>query len=265
MSLCPQSHNKRGRSRRAPSLAGEYALLVGLRENMHDPDARIEGIAWNDRLVAVQAGGRAGMASLGGARPGPDVSGLLNRLRGSTLHTASGLVLDDRPFARSLGLAVLGSGFERPETGASDILGLVLAAGMGGVVSVVGGFPFADRIATSVDRLHTFPCWSREAAPKARCAIEESDVVLISSALLLTRSMVSLLDLAHGAVTVVAGPSTPFGRELFRHGVDVLAGPGVQCAPSVLDGIARGESGRQLSRRGLRPASLNATEGRVAC
>ena len=160
------------------------------------------------------------------------------------------------PGEAALGVAALNS-LLRPDEGQlehGNAYQLILEHGAGRDVTVVGHFPFVERLRAEVRRLWVLELMPREGdlpASEAEVVIPRSDVVAITGSSLVNHTMDGLLALARGAEVLVLGPSTPLSPVLFDHGVTVLGGALVQEPDLVLDQVREGVSFRTIS--GARP------------
>lgn len=242
-----------------PSLAGlpaERRLLEELIASAGHQDDAVERLAVGRRFVAVAAGGRVGLASTLGARPGPENQERLAGLPGSSLAEAAGLLLAEEPLLASVGLAALNAGQDVPAgarpMGAEELL---MDLGRGRRVVVVGDFPFLDRLAREASQLQVL-----EMRPSAgSLAVEEWDqalascqVAALTATALLTRAMARLLAAAQNAVRVIVGPSTPWSARLLEQGADILAGSRVVEPRAVMEAVEQGLPFHQIKQRGVR-------------
>jgi uncharacterized protein (DUF4213/DUF364 family) len=204
-------------------------------------DAPVASCRVGPRLAVVQSR-RVGLASV--LRSDPSES--------STLVERSARQLANRlrsvePAEASVGLAAFNS-LAPPGPGAlegQNAYRLILEHGAGKRVTVVGHFPFVERL-----RSHVRELWVLELVPgdddlpadEAPSVVPRSDVVAITGSSLVNHSLDQLLELAHGKYVVVLGPSTPLCPVLFDYGVVALGGTVVDdpdhVVRQVLDGVA---------------------------
>ncbi|MGE4296793.1 MAG: DUF364 domain-containing protein [Desulfovibrionaceae bacterium] len=163
-----------------------------------------------------------------------------------------GALRRDAPLAPSWALAACNALLPTPDA-RDEVSGqeLIYRHGAGKRVAVVGHFPFVEKMGPEFAAL-----WVLEINPRpgdlpasdADGIIPRADVVAITSMALQNGTMGGLLALcAPGAFVMVLGPGTPLAPVLFEHGVHALAGVVVTDAGMVMDGVARGDSFRQLS------------------
>jgi hypothetical protein len=237
--------------------AQEKALLEKLLAGIFDAGAPVEQAVAGGRFAAVRAAGRVGLASVLGSAPGPGDLDALAGLKGKSLQSAAGLILDDSPFKASLGLAALNAGFAPPPSLAVMPAGdLLPSLSRDKRVVVVGDFPFAQDLretAASLAILDLRPghgsCMAEQDA-----ALADSQVAAISSTALLTRSLAGLLKAAQRALKILVGPSTPWAPVLFDLGADVLAGSIITNPAAVMEAVAQDLPFYQIKQRGVRLA-----------
>ena len=238
--------------------AREKALLQRLLDNMSQADTEIGQAAAGGRFAAISAGGRVGLASILGAKPGPEEKQVLAGLKGTSLARAAVLIMDDSPYKASLGLAALNAGFAPPpETAALSAGDLLQELSKGKRVVVAGDFPFAQdlrSIASSLTIMGLRPGHGIDPGPESQAALAECQVAAISSTALLTRSLAELMQAAKQALIMLVGPSTPWAPVLFDMGADVLAGSVVTDPEAVLEAVAQDLPFYEVKRRGVRLA-----------
>lgn len=174
---------------------------------------------------------------------------------GQSAGELTGRALSDLIEEASLGLAAINSLLE-PQHDNEDINAaeFILKAGKGKNVSVVGHFPFVDRIRECAENL-----WVIEKRPRPGdvCAEEsgtylpQSDVVVITSTSLINHTIDSLVQLCpKESIKVLLGPSTPMARIFFDYGFDVISGSMVTDVSTVMDNIAKGISFSRMKKAG---------------
>lgn len=215
-------------------------------------DRAVRQVAAGGCLAAVDTG-RMGLAAV----PGPHGRGEAPTVPPSAGMTALGLasrLRDDAALGTiraSLGLAAVNSLLPPPsglpEAKAQDIL---LRAGAGRRVAVVGHFPFVERLAPALGRLDVLELRPRPGdipSVMAPQVLPLADAVLITGSTLVNGTLEGLLELCRPeALVILAGPSVPFAACLFELGVDVLAGCEVSDVEDVLEGVASGLPFRAL-------------------
>jgi uncharacterized protein (DUF4213/DUF364 family) len=176
-----------------------------------------------------------------------------NLLEESALELASRLK-NWEPLESSLGLAALNSLIE-PIGRPLNVFTHILSIARGKRVTVVGRFPTNDQIAEAAGRAYLLetdpeagelPCWAAEEV------IPASDLVVITAAALINKSLSRLLELSKRATTIVVGPSAPMNTILFRHGADIVAGVRVTNPDALISSVMQGA--KQFRRlAGLEP------------
>ncbi len=135
---------------------------------------------------------------------------------------------------------------------------LLLAAGRGRRVAVVGHFPFVERLGGAFAALSVLELRPRPGdlpAALAARVLPGADVVAITGSALHNGTLGGLLALCRPEARVVLlGPSVPLVPALLELGVDALAGAVVRDADAALDGAARGLPLRRLA--GVEPVFL---------
>lgn len=158
--------------------------------------------------------------------------------------------------AASLGLAAINSLLEIDrsrcvELNAADLL---LRAGKGKDVSVVGHFPFVDELRKVTRNFWVMERWLRPGDRPEADAVEflpRSDVVAISGTTLINHTLSHLLGLCPGrSLKLLLGPTTPLTEVLFDHGIDVVSGSLVVDEERVLASVGEGADFRHLKRSG---------------
>jgi uncharacterized protein (DUF4213/DUF364 family) len=166
------------------------------------------------------------------------------------------LIRSADPLQVSLGLAAVNALTEPDPARArpGKAYELILEHGAGGTVTVVGHFPFVERLRPRVRELFVLELRPREGdlpAAEAPVVIPRSDVVAITGTALLNHTLDGLLQLARGRFVIILGPSAPFAPVLFEHGVSALAGSVVVDRGPALADVAAGVPFRRM--RGLQP------------
>ena len=171
------------------------------------------------------------------------------RLSGLSARQLAELARSSDLLDASVGLAAINSLLEPDPNRLSDgnAFDLVVAHGEGKDVTVVGHFPFVERLREKARNL-----WVLELSPKegdlpaseASNVIPRSDVVAITGTTLINHTLDSLLELARGRLVVLLGPSTPLSPVLFDHGVYAVGGCLVEDPGSTLRCVSEGASFR---------------------
>jgi len=150
----------------------------------------------------------------------------------------------------SIGLAALNS-LLKVDTRAKilNAFEIIRRKGQGKDVSVIGHFPFVERLKQT-----TRNCWVFEKAPRPGDLssermgefLPESDVVVITGQTITNNTIGGVLRLAEKAFKIMLGPSTPLSPVLYDYGINVLGGVRVRNGPLVKKYILQGAHFRQL-------------------
>ncbi|NOZ87827.1 MAG: DUF364 domain-containing protein [Deltaproteobacteria bacterium] len=135
-----------------------------------------------------------------------------------------------------------------------NALEVIIREGAGKNVTVVGHFPFVNRLKEQVKKLWVLELVPQEGdlpSSEASRVIPRSDVVAITGTALINHTLEDLLDMARDKYVVLLGPSTPASKVFFNYGVDAVCGSLVDDADAVLRGVSEGVSFRYLE--GLKP------------
>jgi len=148
------------------------------------------------------------------------------------------------PLEAGLGLAALNSLIPIPEdVDTGNVFDHVVAEAEGKTITVIGRFPFNDRLAETARRVYFLemdPHKDELPSFAAEEVIPQSDIAVITATTLINKSLPRLLELSERAEAIVLGPSTPMNDVLFDHGADVLAGVRVDDADALLRSIMQG-------------------------
>lgn len=185
------------------------------------------------------------------------------KLSGTTAFDLAGRALSWEPLNASLGLAAINSllnvgemEFEMHEANVGD---WIKEQAEGKVVTIIGRFPFADeisRIASKVYRLEMDPVEGELPAAACEYVMPLSDVNVITATTIINHTIDRLLELGHGGVNIVLGPSTPLHPLLFEHGADILAGVLVDDPDALAKSIVEGtKTFKRLD--GIRPVVVH--------
>lgn len=230
-------------------------ILEGLLADLHGQDGPVSSLTVGSHLVAVNCGGRIGLASCQGPHNAENASApCMAELPASGRELAQWLIAPPPfiPQARSLGLAAINALLPPPQD-LSPAKGqdLILEHGKGRNVAVIGHFPFVERMGERFARLSVLELSPRAddlPAAQASRILPEADVVAITGTTLLNGTLAGLLALcSRQAFVLMLGPSTPFAGSLFEQGVNVLAGARVDDAGSVCKGILEGRPFKSLA------------------
>lgn len=181
------------------------------------------------------------------------------RLRELSARELAEFLLSNEPLEASVGLAAVNSlldptTLELTEGKAND---LILEHGKGKNVTVVGHFPFVERLRDKTKNLwvlELYPQGDDLPAEQFSRVIPQSDVVALTATALINHTIEPLLELARDAYTIVLGPSTPLCPALFDWNVDAICGSVFDDPETALLDASEGISFRYMG--GLR--SVNA-------
>ena len=138
-----------------------------------------------------------------------------------------------------------------------NALELILRHGSGKKVTVVGHFPFVERLREQVDELFVLELYPQQddlPSDEAPQVIPQSDVVAITGTTLINHTLEGLLELARDKLVIVLGPTTPITPVLFDHGVDYVCGSLVDDPEAAMCCVSEGVSFRYME--GLKPVIL---------
>jgi hypothetical protein len=169
------------------------------------------------------------------------------------------LALSEDLTETSVGVAAINSLLEPEERLMRDgkAHDLILERGAGKKVTLVGHFPFVDKLREGVGQLWVLEKEPREGdlpAEEASRVIPKSDIVAITGTALINRTLEDLLELARGRYTIVLGPTTVLSPILFDAGVDAICGSVVTDPDLALRCVREGSSFRHVD--GLRPVIM---------
>ena len=163
----------------------------------------------------------------------------------------------------SVGVAAINSLLE-PDAAAlhdGNAYDLIASRGAGKAVTVVGHFPFVDRLRAEVGSLSVLELFPRDRdlpASEAQRVIPQSQVVVITGTALINGTLDGLLELAKGSYTIILGPSTPLTPVLLKHGVAAICGSLVTDPEAVLQSVSEGVSFRYMQE--LRQVIMTGTQ-----
>ena len=123
---------------------------------------------------------------------------------------------------------------------------------------MVGHFPFVPALRQAAGHLSVLELNPQEGdldASEAETVIPDADVVAITGASLINRTLDGLLNLCRkDSFVVVLGFSTPLSPVLFDHGVDVISGTLVSDPELAMRYAGEGANFRQM--RGIRHVNM---------
>jgi uncharacterized protein len=219
------------------------AILDDILSSLTD-DAPVQEIRIGPRSSMVR-GQEVGLAYLHRAEPGTSPWPAPRWPEISSLRELAYLARSAHPVDASVGVAAINA-IARPaaellEEG--DGLQLILEHGRGRDVTLVGHFPFVDRLRKYVRNLWVLELHPGEGdlpASEASRVIPRSDVVAITGSTLINHTLEDLLVLASGRPVILLGPSTILSPVLFDHGISAACGAVVQDVEEVRRCISAG-------------------------
>lgn len=191
-----------------------------------------------------------------GAMPG------MGHLHEWRLHQLAGLIENDHPLARVVGMAAINAAVNHPSKLDSPAMNLrqnafdyVIDHGKGKNVAVVGHFPKVDEIRHQ-GLFSAF--WVFELKPKGEDlgpesyaeVLPQADFVLLSATTLINGTFDDLMMHCRHSFNVLVGPSAPLHPALFECGIDCIAGSVVVDRDQARIDLSQGAAYRQT--RGLR-------------
>jgi hypothetical protein len=236
------------------------AVFDALLDGLGTRDARVRDVRIGLRVTAVRSH-RLGLAYTFPRDPlahGDEPQADAPPLRGRPARELAELARSGEVMHAAVGIAAINSLID-PPGGIEDrhALDVILEYGRGGVVTLVGHFPFTERLRAQVRRLHVLELLPREGdlpATDAPRVIPGSDVVAITASTLVNRTLDGLLELARGKTVILIGPSTPLTPALLACGVTALCGSVVTDPEAALRGVSEGVGFRRMA--GLRRVVL---------
>ncbi|MCA9936959.1 MAG: hypothetical protein KC415_23650 [Anaerolineales bacterium] len=217
------------------------------------------GMHWTAVVLDVTGKRRCGLAStLMGSLPHGEVNvpqaGKLEQMSG---HELAALAATNNLTLRSIGVAAINALLpplpERwVERNAEHV---IIEAGQGKTVALVGHFPFIANVRAQVGQLFVLeknPGPGEYPADAASEIVPQADVLAITSMTLLNGTLNGLLALRRpDARALLLGPSTPLHPLLFDYGVEMLSGVEVTAVDPVLHLIQQGAVFRQVRKGGV--------------
>jgi len=164
--------------------------------------------------------------------------------------------LSDDIAKASLGIGAINSliRIDGEEEADLDGLQLVYDLGKGKNISVIGHFPFLERLGAIARNL-----WIIEKHPRpgdmtveeGKACLPKSDIVVISGTTLINHTLDGILGLCRpNSVRMMLGPSTPMTPILFDYGIDILSGSTVTDTQTALKYISEGANFIRLKKTG---------------
>lgn len=241
-----------------------FETLLSSLHNAPVHEVRV-GASWT--AVAVQNEDRlqCGLASTLGAHQHPHGEPAVadaGDLATKDALTLAALARSPRLMEASIGVAAVNALLPQQPAAWTDVNAgdLLMRAGAGKRVALVGHFPFVSRLREAAATL-----WVLELQPQpgdlpadaAAEVIPQADLVAVTGTTLINGTFDSLMALCRPNTQVMMlGPSTPLSPILFDFGVDLLAGSIVTDVDQVLRAVSQGANFRQVRRQGVRLVTM---------
>ena len=170
------------------------------------------------------------------------------------------MAYSERILEAAIGMAAVNSLLEVDEECCEELNAaeLIIEKGEGKTVTVVGHFPFLERVRKRARALRVIeknPTGDDLDDTHAEGVIPSSDVVAITGTALTNHTMEHLLGLCSpSAFVIVLGDTTPLSPVLFDYGVDAVCGTRVKDPDMVLRCVSQGATFRQI--RGTRRLTM---------
>ncbi len=164
--------------------------------------------------------------------------------------------LSSDPTKASLGIAAINSLVDVDIEECADLDGLRLVHDLGGGknISIIGHFPFLERlseVARNVWIIEKHPRPGDITEEAGKDCLPQSDIVVISGTTLINHTLPGILDLCNDkSVRMLLGPSTVMAPVLFEHGIDILSGSTVTDKETALKSISEGANFIRLKKTG---------------
>ncbi|MBN1231256.1 MAG: DUF364 domain-containing protein [Anaerolineales bacterium] len=228
------------------------------------PEGNIEkitvGLHWTASLVEVNGEKRSGLSCTlmneGHLHGIPDVPAA-GELSGLSALEIANEIHSDSNIMKSIAMSVVNALIPRPippyfNVNAYDVLA---EKGKNNEVSVVGHFPFTEKLRTEVRKLNILelnPQSGEYPASSAFHILPQSDVVAITSMSFVNGTFEGLITHCKPeAYILVLGPTTPLSPILFEYGVTMLCGSVIVDYDAMIDTLLQGGNFQQVHRKGI--------------
>lgn len=174
-----------------------------------------------------------GLASMANANPCTDIANI-GKMHEMTTKELAEMMHSGEIIEAAIGLAAINASLDRDKLrnrlvniNAIDIL---LEKGQGKNVSIIGHFPFAEKLIKNKSCKNV---WVFELNPKSPDDLSsdlfpkfvpQSDVVLISGTTLINHTFHNISGLCKDSYNILLGPSTPLTPSLFDFGINAICG-----------------------------------------
>jgi len=173
-------------------------------------------------------------------------------LEGKDTKELAEYVFSKNLISASLGMACINStlDFSEKEFEGINAFDVIKEKGKNKNVSVIGHFPFVDKLKKFTRNLFVFEKRLKLGdlpSSKIPDFLPESDVVAISGTTLINHTFEDIMKyIKKDAYKIMLGPSTPLSKVMFDYGIDLLAGVIVQDKDKLLKGLLQGASFKEL-------------------
>ncbi len=173
-------------------------------------------------------------------------------LTGKNARELAQLIRSDNPVAASVGIAAINSALETEklplkELNARDLL---VEKGKGGVLGMIGHFPFVEKIRHLFSNTLVFELDPQKGDLPSEAIgnrLKEADVVAITATSLINHTFGEIIAACReDSFRVLLGPSTPVTPQLFRFGLNAVSGSLVTDAGVFLPMVMEGTPFRKL-------------------
>ena len=146
------------------------------------------------------------------------------------LRALAELVRSANPMETTLGMAAINAFHNRYDVQGGQENGLSAFSDVDGPVTVVGRFPGLDRYLKNFRIVEREPRNGEYGEEDFGSLADDSAGIVITASTLANKSAEHLFEQARGRRIAIVGPGTPLAPELYRFGVEVLAGSVVENA-----------------------------------
>ncbi|NOZ13184.1 MAG: DUF364 domain-containing protein [Acidobacteria bacterium] len=174
-------------------------------------------------------------------------------LVGRNVKELAALARSDNSLAASVGIAAINSALETAALPLKELNAreLLVEKGKGGVLGMIGHFPFIERVRNLFSGALVFELNPQKGdlpAEEIRKRLKEADVVAITATSLINHSFDEIISSCRkDSYRVLLGPSTPLTPLLFQFGIDAVSGSIVTDPDTFLPMAAEGTPFRKLA------------------
>ena len=217
------------------------------------PDQPVARLTYGAHIVAVESRNSMGLATWASEKHPVPIDDLPDPGQAVSVKELAQLLHDDNPLKSSLGLAALNSLLPDPapedltDINAGD---LIMDLGKGKQVSVIGHFPFVERMRGCFKEFMVFEKKPQSGDLKADLIpkhLPSADLVAITATTVSNKTLAEILShCSPSATKMIIGPSTPLSSAMFELGFDYIAGIVVKDKNLVRQGIESGLAFKHL-------------------